>query len=157
MSDPTTKPIEFKLIVDPPDDGFSRYWRIRCRVIGGEYDGPCQDLELVCHATPGESPFWMRPEYRDALSVDLSRAQTMVKVLSKIQRHAEKHAERFGPAVTFGQVAARAADALGIRSWAFRSKRDPSETITLDTPSAVYRLDRDIEDLSAAAVQEGVA
>lgn len=52
-------------------------------------------------------------EYRNVFSVNLARAQSMVSLLRKVERHLEKLAKVYGSPTTFAEYVGRVADALG--------------------------------------------
>lgn len=62
-----------------------------------------------------EGPRWYGydTEYREPYSVNLDRAETMVKVMRKVKRAQDKAAERYGYPQDFATYAGRTVEALG--------------------------------------------
>lgn len=84
-----------------------------------EEAGLSRDLEgfkVEAWRAPRDDKFncW-RPEFRDIHSVDLARAETMVKVLRRVNKQLNALVERFGFPSGPAQWTAYAAEALGIR------------------------------------------
>jgi hypothetical protein len=66
-------------------------------------------------SSSGDGSYGWSTEFRNVFSADLRRVESMGKVLRKVARGLEKERDANGCPVTFGQYAARALRALGIK------------------------------------------
>jgi hypothetical protein len=103
------------------DDTCSSYFHVRaqpCRIVDesphGVSDDPLNDLEIHAQANPRDALYAWRVVFRQPYSVDLRRAEAMVKALRTIDHQLTKLSERFGWPESFSAWFARVADSLGI-------------------------------------------
>lgn len=84
---------------------------------------PLGDLHVSAQldrvATNGQ-PYGFKVEYREAFSVDLRRADAMVKTLRKVERGLTRIQTELGYAETFPAYLARVAKVLGIKQFGWR-------------------------------------
>lgn len=70
--------------------------------------------------SPGTTYAWAT-EYKDVYSVDLRRAEGMVKTLRKVDRGLERAQMEWGHPDTFAAYAMRVAKALGIKTYGYKA------------------------------------
>jgi hypothetical protein len=90
---------------------------------GGE---PLADLSLTAqldHVAADPNPYGWRTECRQPYAVDLRRAQTMVRVLRKINRDLERMRDQLGHPESFAAYLARVARALGVTRFCWATER----------------------------------
>ncbi len=85
---------------------------------------PMADLVISAQTdgTSEQSSYGWRVEYRNAYSVDLQRAEEMVRLLRKIERGMAKIEREFGYCESFGAYVARVAKVLGITTFGWRAE-----------------------------------
>lgn len=112
---------------------------------GAEYDG----FTISAQTGPSDANFYgYEPEFRDVHRVQLAQAESMVKVLKKIDRHLAKLNDRFSGPTDFASYMARVADAIGAKNPAFvvrtseaaGSSWDDSEYRYIDADGLRYHL-----------------
>lgn len=108
------------------------------------YDGLRITALADANADLGDTYGW-RAEYRDIFSVDLHRAESMVKTLRKITRGMEKLNAELGYPETFASYAARVAKVLGVKKFGWKvdgrsSTYADNEYRFGDAPTFTYRL-----------------
>jgi hypothetical protein len=85
---------------------------------------PLADFRITCQLDPGgHEPYGFRAEYRDCYSVDLQRAEEMVKLLRKIDRELRKMSEAEGPPETFSAYVVRVARVLKVKRYGWTSDK----------------------------------
>jgi len=122
--------IERALLLSTREDG-QTFMHIEARpvlVIGGDIRNPngdssfvresgereLADLVISCQVEHYREPYGYRASYGNVFSVDLERAEAMVKLLRKIDRELNKITAEWGYAESFGAYVTRVAKALGV-------------------------------------------
>lgn len=79
-------------------------------------------------------------------SVDLRRAEMMVRVLRRVSKAMDRLNDQFGYATTFGAYILRAAKALGIKRFILPSVHEPDEVRIVGATTAQAVIDQWIAD-----------
>lgn len=91
---------------------------------------PLGDLHVSAQldgGTANEQAYGFKVEYREAFSVDLARADAMLKTLRKVERGLERIRSELGYAESYPAYLARVAKVLGIKQFGWRvGERDGS-------------------------------
>lgn len=79
---------------------------------------PLADLQITAqHDRVAANPYGWRVEYRDVFSVDLNRAETMVKTLRRIERRMDAMRDELGYPESFAAYVTRVGKILGVKSY----------------------------------------
>lgn len=110
---------------------------------------PMADL-VVCAQSDDASEelrsYGWRVEYAQPHSVDLARAEGMVKVLRRVERRLEAMRGELGYPETFGSYLARVGVALGAKTYVWRSPRDGVGYVHGDAATAAMRVESMVSD-----------
>lgn len=103
-------------ILDAPESGIRNFTNV------GFDAEPLADLHVVAQLdrTSNGQPYGWKVEYRDVYSVDLRRADTMLKTLRKVERGLTRIQTELGYPETFPAYLARVAKVLGIKRFGWR-------------------------------------
>jgi hypothetical protein len=124
---------------------------------GGE---PLADLAITAqldHVAADPHPYGWRTEYRQPYAVDIRRAQTMVKVLRKIDGGLERMRAQLGHPESFTAYLARIARTLGATRfcWAVEARGwsyDDNEHRFGDADEMTYHVNRICRDFARAHI-----
>lgn len=116
--DPGFSPV-MRLVVSPVYVGEEGWLRNFTDLWGDE---PLADLRISAQADyASEDAYGWRVEYAQPYSVDLGRAEVMVKLLRKIQRGLDRMERDLGYAESFGAYVARVGKLLGASRYGWES------------------------------------
>lgn len=110
-----------------------------------EYDGLMVNSTSSRDLSSSPSYGW-DVEYRDVYTVDLRRAEMMVRVLRRASKAIDRLNDQFGYAATFGAYVLRAAKALGVKRFMLPSIHEPDETRIVGATTAQAIIDQWIAD-----------
>ena len=110
---------------------------------------PLADFQLsasVDRSVDSSAPYGWTAEYRNAFSVDLRRAEQMIKLLRKVDRGMEKLRGEWGYPATFPVYVSRVAKIIGATSFGFAVDKgrgwsyDDGEYRWTDVDGMTYRI-----------------
>lgn len=110
-----------------------------------EYDGLMVN-STSSHNMPTSPSYAWDVEFRDVWSVDLRRAEMMVRVLRRVNKAMDRLNDQFGYASTFGAYVLRAAKALGVKRFILPSVHEPDEVRIVGATTAQAVIDQWIAD-----------